>query len=324
MSVTQLGSNGTNSDNSGEGGTLTADIIDLGRFLAQLLEQNEGRISSDQVLKEGPKILSLNESDFRKMHDQIRKLSPKQQEVLRNDLGIDIHYQRRQWLTRERKNLEADQRASAAAAEAEIADTDENADTTQDEPKRSPNKQEEWRMSSYIMDYLSDLYMTSRFVPADTEVAFDVCDQRRKIKGTSKGVWENIDVLAVDWRSDTAVDLVAVEAKLSFTSDAVMQAISYTRFADRVWLAVGCQTDSPLEDLLFENRSLLDFAVGHGLGILCCKMGRGRSYDIIPVSYPRKQNPDEIERDRFKERYSTTLEAAKVLQPGQNRRYPVR
>ena len=231
---------------------------------------------------------------------------------------------RQSWLTSERKNQEADQRAAAAAAEAAQAEETESTEILEEEPKRSPNKQEEWRMSSYIMDYLSDLYSNGPFVPEDAEVAFDVCDQRRKIKGSTKSVWENIDVLAVDWRSPTAVDLVAVEAKLSFTTDAVMQAISYTRFADRVWLAIGCPTDSPLEYLFFENRSLLDFAVEHGLGILCCKMGRGRSYDVIPVSYPRKQRPDEIERERFKERYSTTLEKALVLQPGHNRRYPVR
>ena len=209
MSFSEFQSHSDKSDFSGDASGLSPEIINVGRFLARLLEQNDGKVSSDQVLREGPKFLSIDEATFRRMHDEIRKLNPNEQEALRHEFGIDIHYARRSWLTSERKNQEADQRAAAAAAEAAHAEETDISEIPEDEPKRSPNKQEEWRMSSYIMDYLSDLYSNGPFVPEDAEVAFDVCDQRRKIKGTTKSVWENIDVLAVDWRSPTAVGWAA-------------------------------------------------------------------------------------------------------------------
>ena len=98
MSFSQFQSIGDKSDLSGDVSALSPEIINVERFLARLLEQNDGKVSSDQVLKEGPKILSIDEATFRRMHDEIRKLNPNEQEALRHEFSIDIHYVRRSLL----------------------------------------------------------------------------------------------------------------------------------------------------------------------------------------------------------------------------------
>ena len=122
-----------------------------------------------------------------------------------------------------------------------LKDPDEEAieETEEEVPKPvAPTReyrQEEARLCTYVKDALADLYGTD-YGP-DVEYVFDVHNER---PGSE---FENVDVLAVHWRSDQHVEIVAVEAKLAFNARAVHQASNYSRFADRTWIAVPVTAD---------------------------------------------------------------------------------
>ncbi len=118
------------------------------------------------------------------------------------------------------------EREETPAADAE--DEEYEVAPAREKPK---NRQEERRLGTYAVTTLESIYQ-SEHAPDDSDYVFDVHSDR---PGTE---FENIDLLAVHWRSSKAVELVAVEVKLDFTARLVQQARNYMRFADRVWLAV--------------------------------------------------------------------------------------
>ena len=89
--------------------------------------------------------------------------------------------------------------------------------------------------------------------------------------------FENVDVIAVHWRSDEVAEIVTVEVKLDFTARAVQQASNYRRFSDRVWLAVPVTAKLTLaaNELRETDPLLFDHVVDVGLGILACRKSRG-------------------------------------------------
>ena len=84
-----------------------------------------------------------------------------------------------------------------------------------------------------------------------------------------------------------------------------------------VWIAVPAQAD--LTEAAFELREydplLFEYVLNQGLGILACRRGRGRSYDISPIHWPSLVVPDAVERDAFIERYRSVFEEAQVIAP---------
>jgi len=55
---------------------------------------------------------------------------------------------------------------------------------------------------------------------------------------------------------------------------------------------------------------------------LACRRRPGRSYEIVPIHWPRRLNPDAVEKDLFLERYRKHFERAGVLAPRGGHRYP--
>jgi hypothetical protein len=184
-------------------------------------------------------------------------------------------------------------------------------------PERKKNKQEEGRLGTYIESALQDIY-ESDYVPDDAECVFDVHNER----GGSD--FENIDLLAVHWRSEKVVELISVEVKLEFSARLVQQARNYCRFSDRVWIAVPVRAD-PIEaaaELRDLDNLLFEHVIESGIGILACRRRTGRSYQVVPVHWPRKMHPDPVEREQFLERYRREFERAAVLAPRSGRAYP--
>jgi len=114
------------------------------------------------------------------------------------------------------------------------------------------------------------------------------------------------------WANGSVRDLVTVEVKLAFTAHAVQQALNYTRFSHRVWVAVPVQSNKT-PDLPLSFPVFFEYAVSNGLGILACWRRRGRSYDVFPVQWPRRNEVDPLEEERFHERYRAEFEKAGVI-----------
>lgn len=213
----------------------------------------------------------------------------------------------------EAKATVAEREEAAAVAEA-ADDEDDVVAAIRERPKY---RQEERRLGTYAVSTLESIYQ-SEHTPEDSDYVFDVHSDR---PGTE---FENVDLLAIHWRSSKTVELVAVEVKLDFTARLIQQARNYSRFADRVWIAVPVLADlaeasSALRDfdpLLFEH------VVDSGLGILACRRRPGRSYEVVPVHWPRRNDPDPVEKELFLERYRKHFEAAGVLPPRGGKRYP--
>jgi hypothetical protein len=210
--------------------------------------------------------------------------------------------------------------ASAEKAEAEVEIVEkpaeeEGAPVAPSERRR--NRQEESRLGAYVLDALQGIY-ESDATPEDCEWTFDVHNER------AGNDYENVDLLALHWRSERIVEIITVEVKLDFTSRLVQQAKNYARFSDRVWIAVPVLADSAdisaalreFDPLLFEH------VIQAGLGILACRRRRGRSYEVLPVHWPRRLEPDPMERETFIDRYRTCFEEAGVIEPRSGKRYP--
>jgi len=143
-----------------------------------------------------------------------------------------------------------------------------------------------------------DLY-ASDSISADTNFVFDVHSHR---KGSS---FENTDLIAIHWRSREVYELITVEVKLEFSAQVVQQALSYTRFSHRAWVAVPVETDSHWE-LRERNPTLFEYAISRGLGILACRRRKGRRYEVFAVHWPLRHTLDPLEADEFLERYRSS------------------
>jgi hypothetical protein len=189
--------------------------------------------------------------------------------------------------------------------------------TIAEEKERPRNRQEESRLGTYVVSALEDIYQTD-VTPANAPFVFDVHNER------AGGDFENVDLLAVHWRSGSVVEIVSVEVKLDFTSRLVQQARNYARFSDRVWIAVPVLADiadaatalREFDPILFEH------VIETGLGVLACRRRPGRSYEVIPVQWPRKLTPDLVEKELFVERYRHHFEDACVVPRRDSRQYP--
>ncbi|MGH9422300.1 MAG: hypothetical protein ACRD3J_20145 [Thermoanaerobaculia bacterium] len=171
------------------------------------------------------------------------------------------------------------------------------------------NRQAEARLSTYVKRALDTLYSTD-YVPEEAPFVFDVHSERA---GTA---FENIDILAVHWRSQSLVDLVTVEVKLEFVPQVVQQAIHYLCFSNRVWIAVPVSSDpsQAAVELRDRNPQLFEYVINHGVGILACHRRPGRSYEVFPIHWPRRCDSDPLARELFLDRYREHLEEAGVLE----------
>jgi hypothetical protein len=217
------------------------------------------------------------------------------------------------------KNAQEQQATTAEQSEqapvTEVEADDEEPDAPQKERRR--NRQEERRLGTYVVSALENIYQSDH-TPDEAPYVFDVHNDRA---GTE---FENVDVMAAHWRSPKVVELVTVEVKLDFTARLVQQARNYGRFSDRVWLAVPVLAEAAdasgalreFDPLLFEH------VVDAGLGVLACRRRPGRSYEVLPVHWPRRSRPDPVEKEAFLERYRRQFEQAGVLAPRGGHRYP--
>jgi hypothetical protein len=173
------------------------------------------------------------------------------------------------------------------------------------------NRQEEARLVAYVKSALEDLY-ASDAGPEDTPFVFDVHSARRG------GSFENVDLIAVHWRSRSFCDLITVEVKLEFSPHVVQQALSYTRFSHRAWVAVPVEGDSTAY-LPRRYPALFDYAISRGLGVLACRRRQGRSYEVTPVHWPLRNQGDPLQEQEFIERYREQFEKAGVIEPERGR-----
>ena len=220
-------------------------------------------------------------------------------------LGRSFYSEEKYEEERKRQEAETIKEAEVASRQASVA--------TPEEPSSRTNRQEEARLVAYVKNALEDLYESDEN-PGHSFV-FDVHSAR---KGNS---FENVDLIAVHWRSANVCDLIAVEAKLDFNAQVVQQALNYTHFSHRAWVAVPVQTDekSELREL---NPSLFEYAISNGLGILACRRRKGRSYEVFPVQWPVRNQLDPLEEEGFLERYREEFERAGVIEPKERRRLP--
>jgi len=194
------------------------------------------------------------------------------------------------------------ERAAEAAEQAANAETENE----QEQVPRRKNRQEEARLVKYVEEALENIY-ASDYGP-DVQVAFDVHNER---PGSEL---ENIDALAINWRSDDVVEIVSVEVKLDFCAKLVQQANNYRRFSHRVWIALPVSTDEPGIEIRESAPSLFEYVIEQGIGILACRRRQGHSYEIWPIQWPRLNQLDSLERIEFMERYRTVFEETCVVE----------
>lgn len=276
--------------------------------LRAMLTANNGAVSSIALARELRKRSVIAEPQ-----DLIVELTYWDPENLQQR-GLDVpsfqfHHFGRSFYSPERHQEVVKQAEATTEREAEDASRSEKPEPEDETPAPRANKQEEARLTAYVKRALESIY-SSEFVPAGPPFVFDVHHERA---GTS---FENIDLLAVHWRSATVVDIVAVEVKLDFVPQAVQQAMHYRRFANRVWIAVPVASDASLSAVELRDRSpqLFDYVVSNGLGIIACHRRQGRSYEVFPVHWPRRFETDPLERELFLDRYRECLEEAGVLE----------
>jgi hypothetical protein len=128
--------------------------------------------------------------------------------------------------------------------------------------------------------------------------------------------FENVDVIAVHWRHCEIVEIITVEVKLEFNPPVVQQALNYTRFCHRAWIAVPVETDSNAAalELRERNANLFEYSIAKGLGILACRRRQGRSYEVFPVHWPLRFEPEKLEREECIERYRSFFEQAGIVE----------
>jgi len=213
----------------------------------------------------------------------------------------------------EERYADALRQEDTTAAEAEDASLEAPTEV-QDELRAPPrvNRQEEARLVTYVKGKLEDLYESDD--TPEHDYVFDVHSDR---KGAN---FENVDLLAVHWRSRNVCELVTVEVKLEFTPFAVQQALNYTRFSHRVWVAV--RVDSDYFELPTRDPKLFDYAISRGLGILACRRRQGGRYDVVPVHWPLRNQIDPLEEERFLDRYREQLEEAEAVERHDRKRFP--
>jgi hypothetical protein len=282
--------------------------------LKRLLQTSNGQVSSRLLRKE------LEQRDIENAREICVRLrfynSESEDDAELPQPDFVWHHKGRSFYSEQAYEAATAQSEAAADINAQAASEAARAPNEEEEQPRRQNRQEEARLGSYVQEELESIY-ASEFVPDERRVSFDVHSTR------AGSAYENVDVIAVHWRSENVVELVAVEVKLSFSAGAVQQANNYTRFAHRVWVAIPVKSgpeDAGLE-LREEDHRLFEYIIRLGIGILGCRRLRGRSYDVFPLHWPRLNLPDEIERTQFIERHRSVFEEAGIVQP-RSRHFP--
>lgn len=174
--------------------------------------------------------------------------------------------------------------ASSEVVAAELAEAEAVADERAPATERRKIRQEEARLGTYVASALENIYQSDA-APEDAEYVFDVHKERPGAE------FENVDVLAVHWRSESYIELVAIEVKLDFTARLVQQARNYARFAERVWVAVPitAYASDAAAAIREYDRLLFEHVIEIGLGVLACRRRPGKIDEIMAVHWPKKQ-----------------------------------
>lgn len=232
--------------------------------------------------------------------------------------SFDFHHLGRSFYTEARYREELAQVEAETEREADDASRSVAAvEPSVELPPPRAYRQDEARLTTYVKRALDDLYANDRS-SEDTAYVFDVHSER------AGSAFENVDVLALHWRSATIVDIVSVEVKLEFVPQVVQQALNYLRFSNRVWIAIPVSSDpgQAAQELRDKNPRLFDYVVSSGLGVLACHRRQGRSYDVFPVHWPKWHDSDPLERELFVERYRSRLEEAGVIERKKKQFFP--
>jgi len=199
----------------------------------------------------------------------------------------------------------------ALSANADLPEEDDLEERVALKAKHKRKAEERRLCENYIHPFLTELYETEH-KPHETECAFVVQDQR------PSSSLRNVDLVAVQWRTPEFVELITVEAKLSFSAQLVQQAANYIRFSHRVWIAVvvnaGTDVGEIAQSLYDKDPLLFEYVVSLGLGIIACQKAKGGSFNCYAVQWPKKQSPDEFEKASFIEDYRETFEEAGLLE----------
>ncbi len=295
-----------NADTQGlttEPGISVADWELAFRVLRDLLIANKGCVSSTAVRRE------LEEKhqivDARPLVVALKYFDPESSAERSVPLpDFKFHHLERSFYSDEKYTQEAKKHDDATTREAEAAGRKALA-AAQDEPADlRTNRQEEARLVTYVKRALEEIY-ASEAESEDEPFVFDVHSLR---KGSN---FENVDLLAVHRRHTNVWELITVEVKLEFNAQVVQQAVNYTRFSHRAWVAVSVASQSELRE---GNPALFEYAISRGVGLLACRRGKGRSYEVIPVHWPLRNQIDPCEEEGLKERYRSELEDAGVLE----------
>lgn len=272
--------------------------------LGALLTDNNGCVSSTALRRE---LENRGVADARALVVELKFYDPESG----RERGIPVPNFRfrhlgRSFYSEEKYDQERKKQNDATIQEADDASRQVSVAAAEESPISRTNRQDEARLVTYVKSALEDLYSTDA-TPEDSPFVFDVHSAR---KGTS---FENVDVIAIHWRSSNVCELITVEVKLEFNPQAVQQALNYSRFSHRAWIAVQAETDS--NSYLREvDPRLFEYAISRGLGILACRRRQGRSYEVFPVHWPLRNEPDSLEKEEFLERYREQFETAGVIE----------
>lgn len=306
--------------------TSTAGEAERMRMGAQVLRDmlaraRDGAVSTQALRRE---LEARGMSDAQELIARLKSVDHTSQSSAGNDQGCWYHFGR-SFLTAA-KYGEAQRIQEVEATQAESADEvgdvqDSSEGAAEDEVdtvlprERKKRRREEGRLGAYIVPVLEELYDDES--SPDTYV-FDV----HSLRGGSD--FENVDLLAVHWRSPKSIDIVTVEVKLKFTGFLVQQARNYTRFSERVWIALPVDATNSKDaavELRSQDQLLFDHVVDSGMGILACHRGRGGAYDVFPIHWPRRNIVDPREREVLIARYRQQFEDSGVVAP-MARSYP--
>ena len=276
--------------------------------LLQLLEENGGIVSSKTLIPE----LEKRVIKAREMNTKLKLFNFDEPEPELPRPNFRYFHRGRSFYSEEAfREAENATEAGAEAAERQVQ-VEQAPEDEQDETRavKKKNRQEEARLGKYVAEALESLYASAECGP-EAPIAFDIHNER---PGTE---FENVDVLAVHWRTDEIVELVAVEVKLQFSPKVVLQAGNYKRFAHRVWIAVPVSSDDPAIELRETDPLLFEHVVEHAIGILACRKRPGGSYQVWPIHWPGLNRLDSVARDAFIERYRPSFEEALVVEQKQ-------
>jgi hypothetical protein len=283
------------------------------RVLDDLLKSNGGVVSSTMLRRELERNHGI--ADARPLLVELTFFDPDSaRERGIPEPGFRFHHLGRSFYSEEKYADEAKKLQQATIKEAEDASDAVSETEPEEVPVSRTNRQEEARLVTYVKRGLEEIYSSDLNADEKTFV-FDVHSLR---KGSS---FENVDLIAVHWLPHNMCELISVEVKLEFNPQVVQQALNYTRFSHRAWIAVPVETDSHVE-LRERDPGLFEYAIARGLGVLACRRRRGKSYDVFPVHWPQRNTLDLLDQEEFVERYRDEFEEAGVTESRGKLRVP--